>query len=94
MLKLSEFYQDYTHVLMIPGFSFEQQYHLLPIERDHFLVYEIDEFFHKDDLSFFDPFSAFFVAMYHADLWPGVLVFHHHKQSLYHYLHKRIAMNL
>jgi Predicted phosphohydrolases len=81
MLKLSEFYQDYTHVLMIPGFSFEQQYHLLPIERDHFLVYEIDEFFHKDDLSFFDPFSAFFVAMYHADLWPGVLVFHHHKQK-------------
>lgn len=80
MIKLSEKYREATHVLYIPGFDAT---HVFNIENHHYknvYIYAIHEPFTRSDLSFFDPFPAFFCAMNHADLWPGVLIFNQNQQ--------------
>ena len=75
MQNLSKQYQNCTHILLIPGFENCDQFHVDFNQYKDVYFYEMNQLFQKSDLSFFDPFSAFFTAMNHADLWPGVLIF-------------------
>ena len=80
MQELSDQYIDQTHILYIPGFQDEQQFSIDFLKYQDVNFYTIKESFLRSDLSFFDPFPAFFCAMNHADLWPGFLIFQHEKQ--------------
>lgn len=75
MLNLSEYYHDKTHILYIPGLHHEKMIDFSFQSYQDVYFYTIKEPFHQEDLSFFDPFGAFFCAMNHADLWPGILIF-------------------
>ncbi len=78
--RISQQYLNRTHILYIPGLNNEERisFDFHTYKDIHF--YSLSEPFIKKDLSFYDPFSAFFCAMNHADLWPGVLIFNHKKQ--------------
>lgn len=77
---LSMQFKEKTHVLYIPGFNQNEIFDIdLQVYHDIYF-YSIKESFQRSDLSFYDPFPAFFIAMNHADLWPGILVFNQHKQ--------------
>ncbi len=91
MLKeLSMQYHDATHILYLPGFLEDSCLDINEKQYKDIYIYSVKEAFQRKDLSFFDPFPAFFCAMNHADLWPGVLIFNqdnqvftpiHHKQD-------------
>ena len=68
-------YAQKTHVVYIPGFDEEDILNISFQEYKDVYFYAIEEPFQRKDLSFFDPFPAFFCAMNHADMWPGVLIF-------------------
>lgn len=75
MQEISQTYKQATHVVYIPGFSGEDVLHIDFKQYHNVYFYCISDHFTRKDLSFFDPFPAFFCAMNHADLWPGVLIF-------------------
>lgn len=74
MNNLTRTYENKMHILYIPGFYEQVDIHFHH-NNDDCCYYFIHETFSKEDLSFFDPFSAFFCAMNHADQWPGALIF-------------------
>lgn len=81
MQKLADKYENETHILYIPGLNEDI---VVPIDfhqYQHVYFYVIHGHFQRSDLSFFDPFPAFFCALNHADLWPGVLIFKGHQQT-------------
>lgn len=79
---IATLYQDKTHVLYIPGIH-QQDIPEVPIyQYKDVYFYTLRQSFSKQDLSFFDPFSAFITAMNHADSWPGVLIFNN-KESVF-----------
>lgn len=81
MLKdLSDQYQKATHILYLPGFSSQSCLKNHYTSYHDVYIYTVEDIFQRKDLSFFDPFPAFFCAMNHADLWPGVLIFNQHDQ--------------
>lgn len=73
--NIVQHYQDKTHILYIPGFDEKTIIDCPCLEYKGVYFYNNKQIFSKDDLSFFDPFSKFFVAMEHVDLWPGFLIF-------------------
>lgn len=78
--KLADQYAQKTHVLYIPGYNGEELLNIHFQEYKDVYFYAIEEPFERKDLSFFDPFPAFFCAMNHADLWPGILIFNDTQQ--------------
>ncbi len=65
---------DKDHVVYIPGLDASSDI-VIPSDKNNTCYYKFDQPFSKEGLSFFDPFPAFFAAMNHVDLWPGVLLF-------------------
>ncbi len=88
--SISQKYENYIHMIYIPGFDNINIYDLPDLEN--VCVYHIEESFSKEDLSFFDPFPTFLTALKHADQWPGILVFHQEK-SVFHAIHSQKDMN-
>lgn len=80
VINLSQIYRCQTHMIYIPGFHQEVLPDTHKINDLNVSFYVIHEKFSQEDLSFFDPFPAFFKAMNHADLWPGVLIFNQEEQ--------------
>ncbi|MEG0593201.1 MAG: metallophosphoesterase [Coprobacillus sp.] len=78
--RLSESYYDSIHILYIHGLNNEKIIDIPFQEYKGIYFYSIHDSFIKEDLSFFDPFEAFFCAMNHVDLWPGVLIFNSKNQ--------------
>lgn len=79
--KLKKQFQDQTHILYVPGFQEDSLIDIPFYEYKNIYFYNINQCFSQEDLSFFDPFSQFFLAMSHADSWPGFLVFNQTKQT-------------
>ena len=76
--NISDEYREKTHILYIPGFN--QKSISIPFdEYKGISFFTIHQHFSKSDLSFFDPFDAFFCAMKNAESWPGVLIFNEHQ---------------
>lgn len=75
MCRISQDYCESIHIIYIPGLYHEDIINIPFQTYQNVYFYQISEPFHREDLSFFDPFQAFFCAMNHADLWPGVLIF-------------------
>ena len=80
MLNISKIYSQETHIIYISSLNQNQIIDYDLQEYHNIYFYIMKDSFQKDDLSFFDPFSAFFCAMNHADLWPGVLIFNQNQQ--------------
>lgn len=80
MQQLSKEYKEATHIIYIPGFTGENILHIDFLKYQDIYFYSISDVFQQKDLSFFDPFPAFFCAMNHADLWPGFLIFNNQSQ--------------
>ncbi|MFR7590576.1 MAG: metallophosphoesterase family protein [Longibaculum sp.] len=80
MIRLSVQFKDATHILYVPGFDEETIMDIPYTKYENIYFYAIHDVFHRSDLSFFDPFPAFFCAMNHADLWPGVLIFNQNQR--------------
>lgn len=78
--SISNFYQEKTYVLYIPGLNNEEVLNIPFQKLNDVYFYQIHQPFSKQDLSFYDPFFSFICAMNHADLWPGVLIFNHQKR--------------
>lgn len=75
METIAQTYEKAVHIIYIPGFS-EPAFEIPSFpEYEDIYFYMISGYFQKDNLSFFDPFPAFFGALNHADLWPGCLIF-------------------
>lgn len=77
--KLSKKYLNKVHMIYIPGCNHNVDINYKEINYKNAYIYIIHDKFYEDDLSFFDPFPAFFCAINHADEWPGVLVFQNEK---------------
>ena len=82
IIELREHYNQYLHVLNIPPIDGEIEYHL-QVDQEKIIYIEIEEVFTKKDLSFFDPFPAFFTALNNADKWGGVLLFNDNFEYFY-----------
>lgn len=80
MNKLSDKMIHKTHMIYIPGFEQTKLSQDIFQSYQNVYFYVIDEPFSKNDLSFFDPFPAFFCALNHADLWPGLFIFNDESQ--------------
>lgn len=78
--KIVDNFHQHIHILYVPGLNGEKRLDIdfKIYQNVHF--YTFNEPFQKKDLSFYDPFLAFFCAMNHADLWPGVLIFNQDQQ--------------
>lgn len=74
MKQIQDLYKNRLQVLMLPSLEKEIEYHL-DIAGDNIDYYEVKDIFYRNDLSFFDPFPPFLMAINHCDLWGGVLVF-------------------
>lgn len=73
--RISDAFINKTHIVLIPGFNEESVFQIDKLESHGYCVYNIRDYFQLSDLSFYDPFDAFFHAMNHADAWHGALVF-------------------
>lgn len=78
-------FQKRLQVIMLPPINKPIKYHLSFQNKD-VDYYEIKDIFYKSDLSFFDPFPAFLMAMTHCDMWGGVLIFND-KDELFYPVH-------
>ena len=75
METMAQTYQEAIHIVYVPGFD-ESSFQMTSFpEYENIYFYTISEHFQRDNLSFFDPFPAFFCALNHADMWPGCLIF-------------------
>lgn len=82
MNQIAQTYKDRLHVVMLPPIDKTIEYHL-HIKNEAIDYYEVDEVFNQNDLSFFDPFPAFLIAMTHCDMWGGVLIFNQSDEVFY-----------
>jgi predicted phosphodiesterase len=82
MHYLSSLYENRLQVVMIPSIGKKLEY-TLDIHNDQIDYYELEDVFSMQDLSFFDPFPAFFTAMNNAEKWGGALVFTNHDEVFY-----------
>ena len=92
MNHISDQFQDKTFVFYIPGLH-GQKIQDVPLQRyDNVYLLGLSQPFLEDGLSFYDPFPAFFCAMNHADLWPGVLIFNN-KQQIFTSIQNEVEWN-
>lgn len=80
MESISKLFENKTFVLYIPGIHQETKINEIDSIHKDIHIFHLHTSFLEDGLSFYDPFPAFFCAMNHVDLWPGILVFNREKQ--------------
>lgn len=92
MESLAQKYENATHILYVPGFQETKHQLTERYSYNDIYIYIIPGYFHRSDLSFFDPFPAFFCALRHVDLWPGCLIFKG-QQAVFTPMHKKEDLN-
>ena len=79
METIAQTYEKAIHIVYVPGFD-ENNLKMTSFPTyENIYFYAISTHFQKDNLSFFDPFPAFFCALNHVDSWPGCLIFQEQK---------------
>lgn len=75
-------YDNRIQVLNIPNIDESLDYHL-NINNSKIDYWELNDVFSEDDLSFLDPFPAFFKAIQNAEKWGGILIFNNQENAFY-----------